>query len=78
MITVVVVDDHPIVRAGMRKVLDAAGDIAVVAEGAAALRRCDLWSGTVPTCCCWTSGCPISTARRWLNAYRIAMWTQRS
>lgn len=33
MITVVVVDDHPIVRAGMRAVLDAADDMIVVAEG---------------------------------------------
>jgi two-component system response regulator DegU len=33
MITVVVVDDHPIVRAGMRAVLDAADDMTVVAEG---------------------------------------------
>ncbi len=34
MITVVIVDDHPVVRAGMRTVLDAAADITVVAEGA--------------------------------------------
>jgi NarL family two-component system response regulator LiaR len=34
MITIVIVDDHPVVRAGMRTVLDAAADIAVVAEGA--------------------------------------------
>jgi len=34
MTTVVIVDDHPIVRAGMRTVLNAAGDITVVAEGA--------------------------------------------
>jgi len=33
MITVVIVDDHPIVRAGMRAVLDLADDIDVVAEG---------------------------------------------
>ncbi len=33
MITVVVVDDHPIVRAGMRAVLSAADDMTVVAEG---------------------------------------------
>ena len=33
MITIVVVDDHPIVRAGMRAVLDAADDMTVVAEG---------------------------------------------
>jgi two-component system response regulator DegU len=34
MITVVIVDDHPVVRAGMRMVLDAADDITIVAEGA--------------------------------------------
>jgi DNA-binding NarL/FixJ family response regulator len=33
MITVVIVDDHPVVRAGMRTILDAADDITVVAEG---------------------------------------------
>ncbi len=33
MITVVVVDDHPIVRAGMRAVLSAVDDMTVVAEG---------------------------------------------
>jgi two-component system response regulator DegU len=33
MITVVIVDDHPVVRAGMRMVLDTASDITVVAEG---------------------------------------------
>jgi len=34
MVTVVIVDDHPIVRTGMRTVLDAAADVTVVAEGA--------------------------------------------
>jgi NarL family two-component system response regulator LiaR len=41
MITVIVIDDHPIVRAGIRAVLDSADDIRVVAEaatGAEALR----------------------------------------
>ncbi|MBI5028983.1 MAG: response regulator transcription factor [Chloroflexi bacterium] len=33
MIRVVIVDDHPIVRAGMRAVLNAAGDITVAGEG---------------------------------------------
>ena len=33
MITVVVVDDHPIVRAGLRAILDTADDMWVVAEG---------------------------------------------
>jgi len=36
MVTVAVVDDHPIVRAGLRSILDAASDIHVVAEGATA------------------------------------------
>lgn len=34
MITVVIVDDHPIVRAGMRAVLSVVNDINIVAEGA--------------------------------------------
>ena len=33
MITTVIVDDHPIVRVGMRAVLDIADDIVIVAEG---------------------------------------------
>jgi len=33
-ITIVIVDDHPVVRAGMRTILDAASDIVVAAEGA--------------------------------------------
>lgn len=43
-VTVVVVDDHPIVRAGLRLILSAAEDISVVAEGASgadALRLVD-------------------------------------
>ncbi len=35
MIRAIIIDDHPVVRAGMRTILDAAPDIAVVAEGAA-------------------------------------------
>ncbi len=33
MINVVIVDDHPIVRAGMKAILDGTGDIHVLAEG---------------------------------------------
>ncbi len=33
MINVIIVDDHPIVRAGMRAVLDQSPDISIVAEG---------------------------------------------
>src|SRR5512137_805673 len=44
MTTVVIVDDHPIVRAGMRAILDAEADINVIGEGtkgADALRLVD-------------------------------------
>jgi DNA-binding NarL/FixJ family response regulator len=34
VISVVIVDDHPIVRAGIRSVLQGAGDIAILGEGA--------------------------------------------
>ena len=34
MIRVMLIDDHPIVRAGLRAVLDSFGDVHVVAEGA--------------------------------------------
>jgi DNA-binding NarL/FixJ family response regulator len=36
MVTVAIVDDHPIVRAGLRSILDTASDIHVVSEGATA------------------------------------------
>jgi len=36
MITVAIVDDHPIVRAGLRAILDSTNDIHVAAEGATA------------------------------------------
>ena len=42
MITVVIVDDHPVVRAGMRKVLDAAADVSVLAEGDTGERALEL------------------------------------
>ncbi len=40
MIRVLVVDDHPVVRAGLRAVLEASGDIQVVGEAAEGKRRC--------------------------------------
>lgn len=33
MTTIVIIDDHPIVRAGMRAILDSAGDIDILGEG---------------------------------------------
>ena len=34
MIRVLVADDHPIVRAGLRQIIDAAGDMIVVGDAA--------------------------------------------
>jgi len=48
MIRVVIVDDHPIVRAGIRAVLDAADAITVVAEGARGAEARDLVSAHRP------------------------------
>jgi len=48
MIAVVIVDDHPIVRAGMRAVLDLADDIDVVAEGGSGSEALQLVENHVP------------------------------
>jgi len=48
MITVAIVDDHPIVRAGLRAILGAAYDIRVVAEGATAAEALRLAAETRP------------------------------
>ena len=48
MITVAIVDDHPIVRAGLRTILGAAGDIRVVAEGATAAEALRLAAESQP------------------------------
>lgn len=48
MITVVIVDDHPIVRAGMRAVLGAAGDMEILAEGASGADALRLAAGHTP------------------------------
>jgi DNA-binding NarL/FixJ family response regulator len=51
MITVLLVDDHPLIRKGFRLILDAESDIAVAGEagdGAAAVSMC---SALRPTWC---------------------------
>ncbi len=48
MITVVIVDDHPIVRAGMRAVLEQADDILVQAEGGSGGEALQLVAEYVP------------------------------
>ncbi|CAM5713354.1 hypothetical protein SMICM304S_01312 [Streptomyces microflavus] len=60
-IRVVVVDDEPLVRSGLRAILGSAADIGVVADCGGGTRR-ERSRATGRTCCCWTSGCPTSTA----------------
>lgn len=46
-VRVMLVDDHPVVRAGLRAILDSFGDIAVVAEGADGAAAVDADATTV-------------------------------
>jgi two-component system response regulator DegU len=48
MTTVVVVDDHPVVRAGMRALLESARDLNVLAEGATGAEALDLVASRRP------------------------------
>jgi len=48
MINVVIIDDHPIVRAGMRAILDCTNDIRVVAEGGSGREALHLVSTIAP------------------------------
>jgi two-component system response regulator DevR len=48
MITVAIVDDHPIVRAGLRTILNTTSDIRVVAEGATAAEALRLAAESQP------------------------------
>ena len=48
MTTVVIVDDHPIVRAGMRSILQSAADIQIIGEGANGADAPD-WRATCTT-----------------------------
>jgi len=48
MIRVVLVDDHPVVRAGLREILEAAGDIEVIGEAATGEEAVALAKGLKP------------------------------
>lgn len=48
MTTVVLVDDHPLVRAGLRGIIEATGDITVVGEAADGREAVDVVSATHP------------------------------
>lgn len=48
MITVVIVDDHPVVRAGLKLVLNTAADIRILAEGASGMEALRLVKSYAP------------------------------
>ena len=62
-ITVLLVDDHAMVRQGVRAFLETQGDIAVVAEAGSG-RPSGLRPSTRPTWRWWTSLCRAWTAWR--------------
>ena len=53
-IRVLIVDDHPVVRAGLRRILDAESDIETVGEAATPTAQSSRRSRTSPTSWCWT------------------------
>ena len=63
-IKVFLLDDHEVVRLGLRQLLEAEADIEVIGEAGTAAQaiaripRCD------PTSPSWTCGCPTVTASR--------------
>ena len=57
---VVIADDQPMMRAGFKAVLEATGDIQVVAEASTGTEAVN----TPPMSCSWTSACPRWTASR--------------
>ena len=60
-ITVFLLDDHEIVRRGVREVLEAEPDITVVGEAGTAESALARIPALRPTWPCWTCGCPTAT-----------------
>jgi DNA-binding NarL/FixJ family response regulator len=56
-IRLLLVDDHPVVRDGLRGIFAGDPDFEVSARPAAARRRSRGSSGWAPTWCCWTCAC---------------------
>ena len=62
MIRVVVADDDPVVRAGLRVLLEAGTDLEVVGEAADGAEAVAVSRSAQPDASSWTYGCPTSTA----------------
>ena len=48
-VRIVIVDDHPVVRDGLRGMLTGDGGLAVVGEADRVMRRCGRWPPSAPT-----------------------------
>ena len=63
MIKVLIADDHPIVRQGLRQILSEIPDMVVAGEAVNGQETLDQVRAGSWTCWCWTSPCP--TAAGW-------------
>ena len=63
-IRVLVIDDHAVVRSGLRHVLDAEADIETVGEAGTGDEGVRAARDRSPTSCCWTSSCPGAAGSR--------------
>jgi two-component system, NarL family, invasion response regulator UvrY len=60
-ISVIIADDHPVVRQGLATILNSQEDIKVVAEAADGEEACQLYNQCFPDVSCWIFGCRRST-----------------
>jgi CheY-like chemotaxis protein len=61
-IRVLVADDEPLIRAGLRMILEEVDDVDVVAEAADGEEAVELATRLARTWSSWTCACPSSTA----------------
>ena len=55
-------DDHPVVREGLRGMIDAEHDLTVVGEAGSGAEAITLAESSAPTSFSWICGMPMSTA----------------
>ena len=58
MIRVALADDQPVVRMGLRVLIDREDDLELVGEADDGAPRSSWPGAPTPTSCCWTSACP--------------------
>ena len=56
-IRVLIADDHPIVREGLRRLLSLEDDVEIVGEAATAKPRSPWWRSSTLTWSCWICAC---------------------